>query len=1523
MKSKRKTAIIAITLSLIALVMLCTTVFTYAYYLAGITVYTNDGNKQYARLGMNLSLLFDRLDPDALTEENLSLKILKQKDAEGNVTYYEYDPERDWGSAYNPYIISDIRHLQNLSVLWGIGYFNDTTDSFDGSPESVENSRPYFLICNPNGTPATINGTGVTIAPIGDSEKPFVGYVGGAFIEGKTKVGGNSPETGLNSDVSAIYNLKVQCTDDRMDVGLFGTVGFNGDDTDFYDEEKIKEEANVSDLSQLTPEQQEQYLAKLGSFIGANSTIRDLLLYDVQIVVEEPTWLDTLADLIAGHTRMNYPDNKADDPEFIHENHHIGILAGHIEYTTVEYISVYYSDDNLNAFDIAHKKSYSGGGYANYYSESGILGRIYQMNPLIGNGYITPNATSDSGGTIGGGNGTGGGLFSGTGRGYVTASDVFGYYNDSGNIVNFTTPGSTVGAIVERTGLLVIKQQDGTYTLKDGTTAEVSIGNRVSFVDNSTDFWGRHQESRTSWTDFVIQDGSNYYYHGLTDENHIASNVKDSGIVIRYGAHYNKDSGEYEDLCTQWVRERLLFGTQNTDSYFFTDGVFTFALSSKEDTIEPTWKGDKADKFYVGSNNPNDWEKSIPNDAGGIVAYIHQIKNNSDLATAASQGKPLVIMADAGDGQHLLMTLNKESIGTDPSNANGKAYSFVPLSSSGSDDEIVDLASMIAGYQNGSLTLDKATGGTEGPVPYTTEEMIEILKGIGSGNDWQAVYIGAAGDSEGLNTLKRDYKIRPINTSSNYYVFVDNDVDGAADYSGIQVNSDMQSYGIPEAVDAGAATWTGGYFYIDISGSSAVLKHSSSNRSLASSTDKNNAVSILKGKLTATSNQYGQTVYTYPKGNNQPPYTGILLMYDGTDYFLENGTGVTTNNGTATNAEMFEYIKSSYRFTGAIYRKMVNGQAAYYYYVDGTNDIPLRGEPTPVGTVGTATDNGTYYVEYRGIKDSDESEVFGAYLEQFNNFQFGNYIINNGNLSSNKTQYMVHYHTTRSYGCGSTTTNYYTLYCGDNPGTSIPQLVSGSATFDSSSSECAVDFTGDADGSCTIRYTMDGYNRYITKNDSNTGFTAGLSSSSKLYIYVMEVTQVVEYSYIKFLPKDGTGAKLSADEYVLWPDYSAQNYTAAATGYTGATTQDPNYYLVNVHELPLLEHTYYGKTSDTIENGWNGSDGQSLTYGDLNKIFRMKESMTFGATISVGGRELNSDGFITTAVGSLGTEANIPKGAVAFRVNKSNPNGYYIRVIVAVPTTEYYREDPENNYPLTWAADYYLGVWQMEAAGESLYTTFESSNTYAKIELPRSNTYKPRTGPDSGNSNYTNVYYNMDKRNVDDYSGYTDLPATDGTDTYRSYLNGSRVLVAYAFRIKDEGVYVLGTACSDRSHDFPMEIAFFSVDATASEGQDGIQGSKLGSIDFVYDNGEDILTVKKTSADGGITDYNNYYYASLCTLFTDNQPGLSTTEEICVNDFTGAIRRKIEPESSSSVICLNTTRSDETAIKFRRYTKYS
>ncbi|MCQ2399844.1 MAG: hypothetical protein MJ072_05000, partial [Clostridia bacterium] len=380
-KSKKiKKIILCVLLSLVSAISLFGAVVSYAYFSTVGYVYTADGGRSVAKIGMNISLLFDRIDETKVNDaRDLGIKLT-------DGTTAKYDSDAKWGSAENPYIISDIKHLQNLSVLQNIGYFytlniqNNFTDGVYNNGVDI----PYFLVCTSDGKPTTIDGTGIEFSPIGSDEYPFYGYVGGAFDKTATATVG-----GKISDESALANISVVTTDDVTDVGLFSIISKLGDEPE----------------GEIDPDNPT-------TFNGVPSTVRDVLLYDVCVSVRNPTWEEVVMDHIFSFSRLKGDESESSFP---HENHHIGILAGHVEYATVEYVSVYYSDESKVAIDLNHTNK-AGNVEANYLSTSGIIGFMYNMNPDY-----TPSS-GDTAGSVGTGSGiwsadrsVGGGIGSGGG----------------------------------------------------------------------------------------------------------------------------------------------------------------------------------------------------------------------------------------------------------------------------------------------------------------------------------------------------------------------------------------------------------------------------------------------------------------------------------------------------------------------------------------------------------------------------------------------------------------------------------------------------------------------------------------------------------------------------------------------------------------------------------------------------------------------------------------------------------------------------------------------------------------------------------------------------------------------------------------------------------------------------------------------------------------------------------------------------------------------------------------------------
>jgi hypothetical protein len=195
-----------------------------------------------------------------------------------------------------------------------------------------------------------------------------------------------------------------------------------------------------------------------------------------------------------------------------------------------------------------------------------------------------------------------------------------------------------------------------------------------------------------------------------------------------------------------------------------------------------------------------------------------------------------------------------------------------------------------------------------------------------------------------------------------------------------------------------------------------------------------------------------------------------------------------------------------------------------------------------------------------------------------------------------------------------------------------------------------------------------------------------------------------------------------------------------------------------------------------------------------------------------------------------------------------------------VPVSRFYDGSSEESLTTDW--DYYLGLWQTQDKedGQFGFNTMDQQSAIQKFELPRSRPYDPA---DSAAKTDENNY----------------ILVQNGNQTYRCYLNGDRVLVAYRFTVYEAGTYVLGTAIGESSitdstdYSYPMEIVYCAADGTASEGNDGTIGSVTGSLDYVYDYNNKIINVQNYDAGEGPSsstpDYNYYYHSHIIT-YTDN-----------------------------------------------------
>ena len=313
---------------------------SYAYFKTDLRV------NGYANV--KIELLFDMLDETARTEYQEGVE------SEEKITLTESD--KIWGHKGNPYVISAPRHLQNLSTLQNIGYFKakflNSNYSADGTLTGDSNysdgyNIPYFLVSDVKGKPVVIDASTETIKPVGDDKYPFVGSVkgvSGVQTDGTTIYAEMSIKEKKTS-TSAIHGVKVEDNSGKLDFGFFGTIGYLG----------VEPEVTEDDGTEKT-------------FEGQISTVSDLLFSDVQIVVKDSIW-EKIVDLLTNH--RFYSDLIASNPEKDpHENHHIGIVAGHVEYAQFKNISVYYSSDDIVAIDLLDLAKDTDGNAMNYSSET-------------------------------------------------------------------------------------------------------------------------------------------------------------------------------------------------------------------------------------------------------------------------------------------------------------------------------------------------------------------------------------------------------------------------------------------------------------------------------------------------------------------------------------------------------------------------------------------------------------------------------------------------------------------------------------------------------------------------------------------------------------------------------------------------------------------------------------------------------------------------------------------------------------------------------------------------------------------------------------------------------------------------------------------------------------------------------------------------------------------------------------------------------------------------------------------------
>ena len=1635
---------------LLAVLMLATaaTMTVYAYFSTRVYVYTNDGNKELAHLGMNLQLLFGKLD----SVENDADEDYVPIDTELKIPYYsveggfnvyhtgatgdcpKFNPAAAWGSPENPYIIANERHLQNLSALQSVGYFDlmyieknfDASGTGDDATYTYNNgvSMPYFLVCTEAGTPVVIDATKIgTIRPIGSAEHPFIGVIGGAPISGSTYIDTNANKTQdpgeKTTTVSTLHNVKVQTTTDQTDVGLFGYVGYLGDEP--------LEPTGTDDAGKPI------YATE---FMGATSVLQNLLLSDVQVIVENPSITEIISkffgkywetDFSSSHNhRFSYTNLQSTEKPLPEENHHIGIFVGHVSYASVENINVYYSSNSIYAIDLTHTQ---GDTVANYHTASGILGFMYNMNADVVNQTTTTNDTTTISANClikmgtgtstddmeipvaGSGSGTGGGLESGSGRGYVTAAEIFSQYNnvDVGQSNNELLwkyqpdSGSAVSGAI-----LIFQKSENAYTLADGVTAVTDItnssvtaggntwekyfirtgigteedpyqfktpaGGDITEIElignqiNKKDVWKYEAGGDAIWhygvrinydgSKYTMDDGgeqvtidvNNYpvipsveiatawdadgnstEYTTYTFENFFVVDTRTNTAVVYdlFSAstvavtRFNRKpldliEGKNADgtisLCEEWMRERILgflgAAQEATGMYYFYDGVFTFALSSLDDTITDTWENDKAPTLSLGTDSDEAWTVDSSSDNKTVAALLTPITDNATLDAAITDGKQLYISAKPNgknSNDAFLMSLpntTNNSENTTPAAIKGSMFQL--------DAGLID--TIHKGYASGQYTqvpMVPKTGADDEPMSVTAD----ALKTRAFWGKYKILDIGRTNSGTNLATLRTQYNVAATKVADTYQYF----------------NANTGAYVTPSGDTITEYLSWDGYFYYTyestfeteqgskIAGSYYVWYYWTEFTFTFYWQPKQNGAPVTLGTTTYSTERQETYASSEPTTGGWSPYSKVdfstTFAETASAAFIQAGTAYQYTNANDNTVNISQYAKykdpTTNTWVNVDARLLVpNASGASNWVANASAPmVNFQGEEGAVvihgTTTATITTQGSIlsvsdfsasksYYYYDVTSDSADPKYYtsgGALMtsEQLATAKTNGWILLNrypcynfSDASGESYLQIINQYASKGWLSGRLSGNKYSLWSGDQNQYSILELATrgqnknGVLVFEQNSSE--------EDPYCLIRYGLDatsyyvGYN-YDTQSGSGSGTFSGVGTYSaiapiKLYVYVIEGIIDMDYGVNTFVPvTKNPSLEFAADEYVLWPQTSLKqdgvytnNGKNKVDGSTETakmpTTNDPTYKLIPLQGDGGLN--------------WGSANGYLLgrEYG-LHQKFQMKDQAGFGTMYNLLGGNWEPSGsygnysMLVAPIGSNEVEATIPKGCVAFRVNTNKTET--VRVIVAIPTTEHYVGESTFNMDLVY--DYYIGVWNVAAANTGTTFSFNKSDALEKFELPRSHTFHTEATPSSPYPN-TSV--------PSTYTEYTTI--SYGGSTYRAYLNGGCFLVAYEFTVSGEGVYIIGSAHGNSNaatdKDAAMEIVHFSVSGTASAGRDGVAGSKLGSVDFVYDDGTSIVTMDKIGLTGGLTNEGaseNYanYYASQALLHTNNSAQLN------------------------------------------------
>ena len=1465
---------------------------TYAYYSNLPRVYTSDDSSgEIARVGMRINLLFDRLDPDQVGGVSLTYP-----DGTEEGMTVAYDSTAQWGTAANPYIISKPRHMMNLYALQKSGYFYEKyiSNNFTNGDYNGGTSMPYFRVCEVDGKPAAVNGvksdgSNVKINPIGTDEYPFIGRIAGAFADGTATLNGKT------STSSILANFLVEVTDET-DVGLFGKIDYLGDSSST----QTDAQGNVT-------------------FAGTISSVTDLLLYDIKIVSHQSTFIERLAN----HMFADGIPNKNIEYD---EDHHVGILAGHIEYSEITNISVYYSSNDIIAIDVDQEG-------ANYYSDSGIIGFVYNLNPEVKGSSVGTNTGTTLAGTVDGGGDEWGGsidmmtlhtrlqnVLSRVRRTQATYTSsetltITMKIENGVEVEDTRVTSNQVTSVIPNYTATDSTRYPKVYVADDPANGSFSYGDYNAYTSNTT---------TGNTAQYDLFHGKNTDYSPLTLTTYIIHANKEAGYLISSGTNYlnaainnnnvtSITNGNTSASATVWeidgsgyINARLESST-SIDKYYLksTNGLLSLVTSTSQATA-----------FTRTNTGTNTSELTYTTTNAGLTITWYLVYDSGWKCVPYSTSYTFT------NGTYYLNVANDALSATTTSTTqwgvtNGYIYTAV--------DGIL----YFLYYNTSSKTFELST---------TNKTQFDIsnnqMKFTSSGTTWYVVYNPSTSNWD----IVKDLNPIVIYTGTNYLCANEDGIFNGTSATATRWTFNGTSGTISTVINGkeyylygttslslsatNSTTWTfnNNQFYYSYSGNTYYLSYVDSNWTVAKS------ASDLAGTYIKIGGQY-------LKANSTSSFSFVDDMSSATKWTQNDNYYQTTLNGST----YYLYCNTSYYSSASLSLNTSNAQAFQYnngtlryydgwdyYYIlnnDGVPSVSTSTQNTTVTTYYLKDTNNNYYI------NASDTTVTASTTPATKWIRDGNYyytIINGNNYylylyRSNRGQYSVRLTTsTSNTGRRFILDGSNRLYATNNQTRYISGISGTTWQLDDTASNGHV-FELEEAGTYTqstsaeiVTVTAGSVNQTIYKDTRTIDTTMNNSTSTKT------TSNTLTSSEREVKEKTVTTEKGGYDTYfpLIAEETSPFEVNPKNTGYiVGGTHTDyqkvsgdvrvSSYYTINYLSRSLGQNT--DKSNNT-----SYSDAKlevlTRTY-QSNGFKRVTDEYNYNHS-SVTTKLSNYSAMTVEALGLVKYNSARAQLADVFAEDDSRVYGMHfmdapisINELIVAPkvvvngNTYYDYQMPESSIDFKLKAKGYINFF----AGTYYANTGKENNSFFSLhEIKRNSVTQEITSikhiekiygnPSKDTLPYIYKYYNEAEPTLPEGKGYVEMFNASWIENPG---NGSDIewYTMYYFEIPvNAGEYALGSVDGK----YGAYLCYLDIGASAASHQ-----AILGSIDFVYDNGGSKIVTVKDVSDTETT--NSYYIPSLVVIYTRNTDKVDGNF-VKINNFTIKTRRTRGSEEAKGTV---------------------